>query len=60
MLTKLKLFFLQPDDKIFLWSQIRFFLTSFLKNRKMDIYKCPKSKIQKNFPNKNFTFYIIN
>ena len=20
----------------------------------MDIYKCPKSKIQKNFPNKNF------
>ena len=32
---------------------MQFFLTSFWKNRKMDIYKCPKSEIQKNFPNKN-------
>ncbi len=60
MLTKLKLFFLQPEHKIFLWSQIRFFSTSFLKIQKMDIYKCPKMKIQKNFPFKNLTFYIIN
>ena len=33
---------------------MRFFSTSFWKNRKMDIYKCPKSEIQKNFPNKKF------
>jgi len=45
---------LRPDDKIFLSSQIRFFSTSFWKIQKMDIYKCPKSKIQKNFPNENF------
>ena len=45
---------MRPDDKIFLSSQIRFFSTSFCKIQKMDIYKCPKSRTQKNFPNKNF------
>jgi len=27
-----------------------------LKNQKMDIYKCPKSEIQKNFPIKKMKF----
>ena len=36
------------------WSQNKFFQTSKWKNQKMDIYKCPKSKIQKNFSFKNF------
>ena len=51
-----KLFFLSPDHKFSLWSQIRFFQGSKWKIQKMDIYKCPKLKIQKNFPIKNLIF----
>ena len=56
IVTKLELFFLWPYHKFQLWSQISFFSTSFWKNRKMDIYKCPKSETQKNFPFKNLQF----
>ena len=50
MVTKFSLFFLSGDRKNFLWSQRYFFWESFLTISFLDIYKCPISKVTKNFP----------
>ena len=38
------------ERKNILWSQRYFFRESFLTYLKLDIYKCPKWKVTKNFP----------